>query len=146
MSVDKNIVRGAKIELAKRSFWYFLKATYPSFYQEDRPHLKILAEALQETYESKDRKRLMINMPPRHGKSFTLINFCQWVLGKDNANKVISVSYNESLSSRFSKGVKEQIETANIDENKITFQDVFPETKVKHGDSSVSMWSLDGQF
>lgn len=146
MSIDNNIVRGAKIELARRSFWYFLKATYPSFYKDDRPHLKLLAEALQETYEGKGKRRLMINMPPRHGKSFTLINFCQWVLGKDNSNKVISVSYNESLSSRFSKGVKEQIETANIDDTKIAFQDIFPETKVKHGDSSVSMWSLDGQF
>lgn len=144
--ISDQIKRGALIELARIDFWFFLQATYPDFYKDDRPHLKELAEALQRTYEGEGKKRLMINMPPRHGKSFTLINFCQWVLGRKQTNKVISVSYNETLSSRFSKGVRDQIETVNLEVEKIGFQDVFPECKIKHGDASVSMWSLEKQY
>ena len=142
----KRIRRQAKIELSKRSFWDYCKATYPEFYKESRPHLNLLCDTLQNVYEGYGPKRLMINMPPRHGKSFTLVNFCQWLLGKSHDNRVITVSYNETLSSRFSKGVRDSIETVNLDEDKITFQDIFPYTKIKRGDASMSMWSLEGQY
>lgn len=148
-----NQLKAIKCELARRSFWKFEQATFPEFFKEDRPHLKLLADTLQSLYEGKLLnkngevvKRLMINMPPRHAKSFSLVNFCQWVLGKDQTNRVITVSYNETLSSRFSKGVRNAIETENLERSKIAFQDVFPRVKIKHGDSAASLWSLEGQY
>ena len=87
----------------------------------------------------------MINMPPRHGKSFSLINFAAWVLGKSQSNRVIAVSYNSSLAGRFSKGVRDTIDTENLEFEKIGMNDIFPGVNIKYGDSSNSMWSLEGQ-
>lgn len=42
--------------------------------------------------------KLIMNLPPRHGKSYILTMFCQWLLGKCNENRIISVSYNEILA------------------------------------------------
>ena len=151
--MNKNqISRLAKIEAAKRSFWHFQKALYPDFFTDDKKHLRVLADTLQGIYEGKIEdadgnpiKRVMINMPPRHGKSFSLINFASWVLGKKQTNRVIAVSYNSSLAGRFSKGVRDLIDTENIVFEKIGFNDVFPTVAIKYGDSSSSMWSLEGQ-
>jgi len=150
---NKEIRRFAVIEAAKRSFWHFQKALYPDFFTDDKSHLRILADTLQSIYEGniKDSdgnpvKRLMINMPPRHGKSFSLINFAAWVFGKKQDNKVIAVSYNSSLAGRFSKGVRDLIDTENLLFEKVGFNDVFPGVNIKYGDSSNSMWSLEDQF
>lgn len=146
------IRRGAHIQLASRCFWDYERAINPDFFKPSRPHLKTIADTLQALKDGtllKDDgtpyKKLMINMPPRHAKSYSLINFCQWLLGKSAENRVISVSYNETLSSRFSKGVRDAIDTENLNEEKIEFQDVFPDARIKKGDASQSMWSLEGQ-
>ena len=73
-------------ELARRNFWYYCQLLSPDFYTDDRIHLKVLCQTLQALYEGELKnekgipyKKLMINMPPQHGKSRTLINFCQWI-------------------------------------------------------------------
>ena len=122
MNKKQILKRMLQIEVGKLDFWHYCKAVHPAFFKESRPHLKTLCEELQSVYDNKEGiRRLMINMPPRHGKSFTLILFSQWVLGRDKENRVISVSYNETLSSRFSKGVRDAIETENLDATKIAF-------------------------
>lgn len=149
----KEIVKEAHREKARRSLWHYSKITAPDFFKDERSHLVTLATTLQALYEGKlinektgkPYRKLMINMPPRHGKSFSLTKFCEWVLGKNNDNRVITISYNETLSGRFSKSVRNNIEQPNIDETKTTFQDVF-KTKIKHGDASAQLWSLEGQF
>ena len=60
------------MELARREFWSYCKLMAPGFYREDRPYLKELCTHLQAFCES-DRKVLVINMPPRHGKSRTAV-------------------------------------------------------------------------
>lgn len=140
-------LKAVKCELARRSFWEFEKTLFPDFFTDDRTHLKLLADTLQDLYEGRlGVSRLMINMPPRHAKSFTLVNFCQWILGTSSENRIIAVSYNEILSSRFSRGVRDSIDTINFDPDKITFSDIFPNVKIKKGDASSSMWSLENQY
>jgi len=149
---NKEIRRYAKITAAQKSFWHFQKALYPNFFTDDKAHLKTLSDTLQAIYEGKVKdadgnpiKRVMVNMPPRHGKSFSLINFAAWVLGKSQSNRVIAVSYNSSLAGRFSKGVRDTIDTENLEFKKIGMNDIFPNVNIKYGDSSNSMWSLEGQ-
>lgn len=148
-----DIIREAHREKARRNLWHYCKLTAPEFFKDGRNHLTELSTVLQSLYQGtlinkttgKPYRKLMINMPPRHGKSFSLTKFCEWVLGKNNANRVITISYNETLSGRFSKAVRNNIEQTNIDGSKTTFQDVF-KTKIKHGDASAQLWSLEGQF
>lgn len=135
----------AKLELARRDFWEYCKLLAPDFYKESRPYLKEFCKSLQEFYES-DGKVLIVNMPPRHGKSRTLGLFAGWVLGKMPSEKIITGSYNEQLSTTFSRNVRNTIMERKASREKIVYSDIFPKTKVKKGSSSASMWALDGQY
>lgn len=139
-------------ELCRRSFYDFEQYLYPSFFKPNRYYLKIVADALQALYERRLLKpdgtpylKLMLNMPPRFGKSFSLTNFEPWILGINQNEKIISVSYNETLSQRFSKSVRDTIEQTKVDENKHIYSDIFPNSRIKRGDSAAQLWSLEGQ-
>ena len=128
-------------ELARREFWEYCKLMYPSFYKEDREYLKELCGALEEFYHNDD-EYMIINAPPRHGKSFTATNFVEWVLGKDPTYKIMSGSYNEDLSKTFSKKVRQTIETEKIGET-IVYNDIFPNTNIKYGSAEAKKWQTD---
>lgn len=130
-----------KCELARREFWGYCKLMYPSFYKEDRTYLKELCGALEEFYYNDD-EYMIINAPPRHGKSFTATNFVEWVLGKDPTYKIMSGSYNEDLSKTFSKKVRQTIETEKIGES-IVYNDIFPNTNIKYGSAEAKKWQTD---
>lgn len=149
----KKLEGNSKTINAQNSFWDFCKTMYPKFYKDNRGHLKIIADTLQALYEGKllkkddtPFKKLILNVPPRHAKSFTATNFTKWILGRNNENRVITVSYNETLSGRFAKAVRDGIEEIKADSKKTVFSDIFPKTKVRRGDGSYQMWSLEGQF
>lgn len=91
-------------------------------------------------------KNLMMNIPPRHGKSYTMSLFVDWMFGVSNENRVIAITYNDTLAGRFSKNVRDGIAAEKVDDRFHVFSDVFPETKIKYGDSAVGMWALEGQF
>lgn len=120
----------ANLELARRDFWHFCKILAPDFYLEDRPYLKHICREFQDFYESKD-KVLIINEPPRHGKSRTAGLFAQWVFGKNPAEKIITGSYNEQLSTTFSRGVRNAIMERKASKDRIVYHDVFPATTLK---------------
>ncbi len=132
----------AKLELARRSVWYFCKLKAPDFYTDDKKYLKNLCNELQDFIVS-DKKVLLINMPPRHGKSRTVGLFTEWYLGNYPKNTIITASYNEKLSTMFSKQVRNDIQEIKADKNKIVYNDIFP-IHIKRGDGSSNMWSLEG--
>jgi predicted phage terminase large subunit-like protein len=90
--------------------------------------------------------KLMQNLPPRIGKSRTLVNFCKWVLGKDIKNKIITASYNDDMAQTFSRYTRDGIEEPKAFPHDINYMDVFPETKVKQGNASYKEWALEGNF
>lgn len=158
-----------KYALARESLWEYSKLLYPKFFKESRSHLKQIANTFQALLEGRiikfDKKepwqivestkglenfivckKMILNEPPRHGKSFSATMFSQWAFGKNNENRIITSSYNETLASRFGKGVRDGIDATKIDSNRVIFNDIFPETHVKYGDSSSMLWSLEGQF
>ena len=121
------------------------------FFPDDTDWVIISSEELESLPNEVKSKlsvcvKLMMNLPPRHGKSYILTLFTQWMLGKDNENRVITVSYNETLATRFSASVRDGIDETKIDNNLVIFSDVFPTTKIKYGDSSKQLWALEGQF
>ena len=77
---DKNIIKQAKLELARRDFFYYCHLKASDFYKEDRDFLKELCKTLQDFFDGQDEV-LIINMPPRHGKSRTVGMFVEWILG-----------------------------------------------------------------
>ena len=133
-----------KIERSKKSFWQYCKNLYPAHYSDDRQFLHDLCNTMQEFVESED-KALIINAPPRHYKSFTATNLCQWCIGKWPNKKVMTGSYNATLSGTFSKGVKNAIQLQNVDGKGIVFSDIFPNIQIKRGDGANDRWALVGQ-
>ena len=141
--MDRELIRlEAKKELARRSFWDYCKLRASDFYKEDRLYLKELCNKLQAFYES-DKKIMVINMPPRHGKSRTAGLFVQWLLGKSIKNKIMTGSYNETLSGTFAKSVRDAI-AEQPTEGIIVYNDIFPNTKIKYGEAAASKWALEG--
>lgn len=137
----KNIILQAKLELARREFFYYCNAMAPDFYKPDRKYLVDLCNDMQEFYEGDDEV-LIINLPPRHGKSRTAGLFVEWILGKDQTEKIMTGSYNETLSTMFSKNVRNSIQQEKADTNKIVYSDIFPGVEIKEGDGAMNLWSL----
>ncbi len=143
--INKEIVRGAKIELARRDFWWYCHLKAPLFYKDDRPFLKDLCGQLQEFIEGDDRI-MIVAAPPRHGKSRTAGCLEEWVLGKDRNAKIITGSYNEQLSTTFAKNVRNTIMEVKADRDRVVYSDIFPGTRIKRGDAAMNLWSLEGGY
>ena len=139
------IALGAKCELARRHFFDYCNLKAPDFYKPDRNYLVEFCETLQDFIVSDDDV-LIINAPPRHGKSRTIGCLVEWVLGKDKQKKIMTGSYNETLSTTFSKGVRDTIMEIKADKYKAVYSDIFPKTKVKKGDAAMNLWSLQGGY
>jgi predicted phage terminase large subunit-like protein len=80
-----------------------------SLYQAARHH-EVIAAALEEV-EAGRIKRLIVNCPPRHGKSeLTSRLFPAWFIGRHPTDSLILATYNEKFSWDFGREVRELIE------------------------------------
>ena len=137
---------------ATGSFWAYCKLMHPKFYKEDRDYLKDLCNTLEALYRGTlinpntglAYRKLIINMPPRFGKSRTLELFVQWILGLNILTKIITVSYNSIVSGRFAKEVRNEIDLEKVESHLTVYHDIFPGTRIKRGDAAMSLWSLEG--
>lgn len=144
--MNRELIRQqAKLELARREFFFYCHTMAPDFYKQERTYLVELCHEFQDFLESKEQV-MIVNEPPRHGKSRTAGMLVQWILGQDNTKKVMTGSYNETLSTTFSKNVRNTIMEAKADRNKVVYSDIFPDTKIKRGDGAMNLWSLEGGY
>ena len=146
MKLTPELMQQFKYELARREFFYYCHLQAPDFYRKDRDYLVELCNTLQEFYEDPDAKVLIMNMPPRHGKSRTAQMAAKWILGKNPVEKIMTGSYNATLSSTFAKNVRNDIQEVKADENRVVYTDIFPNVRIKRGDASMDMWSLEGGY
>ena len=133
------------IEEAKTNFFKFCNVLAPSFYKESRDFLIYMCDEMQGFYESDDEV-MIVNVPPRHGKSRTASMFAKFVFGQNQNEKIMTGSYNELLSTTFSKAVRNDISEVKGDKDKLVYSDIFPETRIKHGDGAMNLWSLEGGY
>ena len=145
--MDRKLIKQrAKIELARREFFFYCNLKAPDFYKPNRKFLVDLCNELQSFYEQSDYDVLIINEPPRHGKSRTAGCFVEWILGEHPEEKIMTGSYNETLSTVFSKNVRNTIQEEKADKTKVVYTDIFPDRKIKKGDGSMNLWSLEGGY
>jgi predicted phage terminase large subunit-like protein len=145
--MDKTAIKQqARFELARRDFFYYCHLMASDFYKPSRKYLVELCNDLQGFLSDDEHNVLVINEPPRHGKSRTAGMFVQWLLGNDNNKKIMTGSYNETLSTVFSKNVRNAIQETKADKNVIVFNDIFPDTHIKYGDAAMNLWSLEGGY
>lgn len=102
-------------------------------YQIGQHHLKIVEKL--EAVERGDIKRLMIFMPPRHGKSMLASEFFPaWYLGRNPDKYVIAAAYAQELADDFGRKVRNQL----VDPQ---FQAIFPGVTVRDDSSSAKRFN-----
>ncbi len=95
------------LALAREDLACYAIAQYPSF--ELAAHHRAIVDKL-EAVERGEIKRLVILMPPRHGKSLLATQmFPAWYLGRHPERFVISASYGQDLSDDFGRKVRNLI-------------------------------------
>jgi hypothetical protein len=98
-------------------------------------HHEIIADAL-ERVERGEIKRLMIFVPPRHGKSaLASINFPAWYLGRNPTKEVITASYSSELAQDFGSKTRELVSDQ-------IFSDIFGVT-LKQDEKAKAKWLTD---
>jgi predicted phage terminase large subunit-like protein len=82
--------------LARRSLIEYCRYTWPEY--ETPPHIRLLAETL-EAVERGEITRLIVSMPPRHGKSqLVSVAFPCWYLGRHPERSIVQAGYGESIA------------------------------------------------
>lgn len=98
------------------------------------------------TVDVSDTDILIIEVPRRHHKSHTLINFETWILGKNPKNILATAAHNADLANEFSQYVRDGIEQVRLRAIDIIYEDIFPATMTKYGDRSKKRWALEGSY
>jgi predicted phage terminase large subunit-like protein len=92
------------LTLAREELACYAVAQWPSF--EFAAHHKVIVEKLEEV-EQGNIRRLMIFLPPRHGKSLLTSQFFPaWYLGRHPDCFVITASYGQDLADDFGRRVR----------------------------------------
>jgi len=96
---------------------------------------------LQEFCENEE-KVFVVNLPPRHGKSRTVGLLVEWLLGRNNKAKIMTGSYNKTLSTSLSKQVRDNIQEVKA----ALYKPVYPGVNIKTGDAAMNLWSLEDGY
>ena len=123
--------------LARRRLMPFIQRMNPKYlagwvHEDICRRLERFSEAVAEGKSP----RLMLLMPPRHGKSeIASKNFPAWHLGRYPDHEFIACSYNLSLAMGFSRKVKQLIDDP-------AYQSVFTDTRLDPNNSSTEEWGV----
>jgi predicted phage terminase large subunit-like protein len=118
----------------KANFLDFIKHVYPD-YKVGAHHAR-LAKLFEEIADGK-RKRVIVNIAPRHGKS-ELISYLApaWFLGKHPAKKVIMASHTADLAVNFGRRVRNLVGSD-------AYKDIFPNISLQADSKSASRWGTN---
>ena len=106
--LEERTARASK-QIGKDSMLGFAVHVYPGF--KIGPHHRKLAKIFEDVLSGK-KKRVIINIAPRHGKSeFSSYLFPAYFLGKYPEKKIIMGTHTASLSEDFGRRVRNLIES-----------------------------------
>ncbi|HNF28167.1 MAG TPA: Terminase-like domain protein, partial [Leptospiraceae bacterium] len=118
-------------EHGSRNLLAFARYLDPGF--QSARHFQLIAEKL-EAVESGKIKRLMINMPPGHGKSHLATKiFPIWLLGRNPKAQIVVASYGAALARNFTRWQRNVVESEE-------YQQIFPHITVNPNFRSMSEW------
>lgn len=103
MSVAQANVAAASF--ARASLLAYAVGQWPGY--QVAPHHKLLGAKL-EAVERGEIKRLIVTMPPRHGKSMAISEFFPaWSMGRKPDRQIIAASYGQDLANDFGRRVRD---------------------------------------
>lgn len=122
--------------LGRDSLLSFAEHVYPGY--KVGPHHRRLAKLFEEVAAGK-KKRVIVNIAPRHGKS-ELISYLApaWFLGKFPHKKVIMSSHTADLAINFGRRVRNLVGSD-------AYKDIFPQVELQADSKSASRWGTNFQ-
>lgn len=94
-------------------------------------HLILCANAL-ERIERGDLKRLIVTMPPRHGKTQLISkHFTAWHWGRNPRAEIVAITHSQTLSDNIGLAVRDQIKSP-------AYQAIFPNLTINKATNSMS--------
>lgn len=98
------LAQAAREELARRRLGDFLELLQPGY--ERPPHAKLICERLEQL-ERRELRRLIVEIPPRHGKTLHCSNaFPAFYLGRHPRHQVILASHTAELAEDNSRAAR----------------------------------------
>ena len=129
----------ARLLASQNNILGFATSVYPGF--KIGPHHRKLAKIFEDVIAGK-KKRVIINIAPRHGKSeFSSYLFPAYFLGKFPEKKIIMGTHTAGLSEDFGRRVRNLIESEEYNE-------IFPHTQIAEDQKAAGKWSTSagGQY
>ena len=126
------IAKQAKEELAKRYYRDYVVHVHHGHYEHYR-HTELVCEVLQRIADG-EQLSVLIEMPPRHGKSMTVTeSFPSFYLGKNPNKRVIAAAYSDGLATKFGR----------LNRNKFNeFSHLF-DLKLSESNGAMKDWGVD---
>lgn len=129
--LDEKIKR-LEIKAAQSDLIRFAKEVYPNY--SVGGHHKVMARLFKEIAEGK-KKRVIINIAPRHGKSeLTSYLLPAWYLGLYPTHQIIMATHTASLSEDFGGRVRNLV-------NSPEYSSIFPDTKLAEDKKGAGSWA-----
>jgi predicted phage terminase large subunit-like protein len=123
------------LPLARTDLAVFAALVWPEF--ELAPHVKLLVSALEQV-ERGEQRRLMVSMPPRHGKSLLCSTLLPaWALGRNPLRLLIGASHSQELADTFGRRVRNLL----LDDR---FRAAFPGCRLSEDSAAASRFDTDG--
>lgn len=121
----------AQQTLLQKDLRLFAQQVYPRYVYAD--HLDLIIEKLEEV-ERGICRRLIVTMPPRHGKTLTASHiFPSWYLGNNPDHQIIASTYAQEFADDHGRAVRDLV---NSDE----YRNVFPYMEVRDDTSAARRW------
>lgn len=96
------LAKEARKELAKRNYRDYVEFVHHGHYKHYR-HTELVCDVLQRVADG-EQLSILIEMPPRHGKSMTVTEtFPSFYLGKNPNKRVIAAAYSDGLATKFGR-------------------------------------------
>jgi hypothetical protein len=133
---DSDRAQVAGILKARDRLLDFAQYTFPGY--QKAPHLELVAQEL-EAIERGENDRLIVLMPPRHGKSELIsVRFPAWALCLRPTRAIISASYGDKLAVEMGRRTRNVVDT----------QPLFPFVRLAADSKAKDLWHTQqgGQF
>lgn len=124
----------AKKELARRNYRDYVEYVHHGHFQHFR-HTELVCETLQRIADGEEIS-VLIEMPPRHGKSMTVTEtFPSYYIARNPHKRVIAAAYSDGLATKFGR----------LNRNKFgEFSHLFNEA-LSESNSATKDWGVEGK-
>jgi hypothetical protein len=119
----------SKTELiaARENFWQYRITMNPRLILREKWFPRSLAIKLRkfwDDFKAGKRPVMLLETPPQHGKSLSVIDFIAWAVGHDPELRVIYTSFSDRLSIRVNLRMQRALDNP-------VYQRIFPNTKIE---------------